>query len=68
MERQVVYFSGMLYHECVQIYHEGFSSYSSSLYNLMDYALLMVYTCSFSLMYIVMFKVSGVYIVMFKVS
>ncbi|WAR11309.1 TRPC3-like protein, partial [Mya arenaria] len=48
---------GFLYHECVQIYHEGLNSYCSSLYNLMDFALLMVYTCSFSLMYLTIFKV-----------
>ncbi|KAL4234378.1 hypothetical protein ACF0H5_006025 [Mactra antiquata] len=48
---------GMLYHECTQIYHEGVHTYCSSLYNFMDFALLLTYTCSFTLKFITMLKV-----------
>ncbi|WAR18167.1 TRPC7-like protein, partial [Mya arenaria] len=48
---------GYLYHECVQLYQSGLNAYISSLYNLMDFTILVVYICSFTLKYVTMIKV-----------
>ncbi|XP_060587786.1 short transient receptor potential channel 7-like [Ruditapes philippinarum] len=48
---------GFLYHECTQIYHDGVKAYCLSLYNMVDFAMLITYTCAFGLKYLVMLKV-----------
>ena len=49
---------GLLWQEVKQVYGDGYSQHFSSLYNVIDFLMLMLYTASFTLRYMVFIKVS----------